>query len=190
MTAAYEHVMLDLELLGLHYGAGVLQIGIAFFNTDPSLDPNVLTYSLHPNVCLPGNASVCPKTDRWWHEEDPALYAELLATSKLGPSLADALTQLERLMAHHQATTVWADYPQFDIAHLQHAAHQLQREPLWSHRAVHSSNTLIETCRQVIGQAPAVADHPGRRLHDARSDAWQQALEVQACSRVLASLRR
>lgn len=190
MPATYEHVMIDLELLGLHYGAGVLQIGLAFFNTDAALDQNVLTHSLHPNVCLPGNTSLCPKTDRWWHEEDPDLYADLLARSKRGPSLADALTQLERLMAHHQVTTVWADYPQFDIAHLQHAAQQLGREPLWSHRAVHSSNTLLDTCRLVLGQAPSVSDHPGRLLHDARSDALQQALEVQACTQALASLRR
>lgn len=179
MQDTFEHVMTDLELVGLSYGRGILQVGLGFFNSSPGRSRAIEVHSLHPNVFERGNRSWCKETEAWWRSTDEALFEELLEKSRRGPSLADAMEQMRDLILSRAPMEVWADYAAFDIAHLQFAMQRTRTNRPWTHRMIQSSNSVKRTCLRLFGEAPRAADHPGRRPHDAGSDARQQALDVQ-----------
>ena len=188
MQDIFEHAMIDLELVGLEYGRGILQVGVAFFNTSPGLSSAIEVHSLHPNVFLRGNRSWCSETEAWWRKTDEALFEELLERSRTGSSLAETMEQLHEMLLTRAPSRVWADYCAFDIAHLQFAMQRTRVRRPWTHRQIMSSNTTKDACRMLFGTAPRAADHVGRREHDAGSDAWQQALDVQLYLQQLARL--
>lgn len=188
MPDIFEHAMTDLELVGLDYGRGILQVGVAFFNTSPGTSQEIEVHSLHPNVFERGNRSWCKETEAWWRQTDEALFEELLEKSRRGPKLGEVMEQFAELLLSRAPLRVWADYCAFDVAHMQFAMQRTRVRRPWTHRQIMSSNTTKDTCRLLFGTAPRAEDHPGRRAHDAGSDAWQQALDVQLYMQKLQTL--
>lgn len=182
---SFTDAMIDLELLGLDYGRPILQIGVCLFNL-ASNDEVFERHVIHVRVDTAGNNNVCPETQAWWIKTDVDLFQELLAESaSTGRALPIALLELNEFLAQHGPYRFWADYPAFDIAHLQFAMQRLGIVPAWTYRQVHGSSDVKLMCRMLLGAEQSIPDHPGRRDHEAGSDALQQAMELKAWFRQL-----
>ena len=183
---SFTDAMIDLELLGLDYGRPILQIGVCLFNLASS-DDVFERHTINVRVDTDGNNNVCAVTQAWWLRTDVDLFQELLAASaSTGRALPIALLELNEFLAQHGPYRFWADYPAFDIAHLQLAMQRLGIVPAWTYRQVHGSIDVKLMCRMLLGAEQSIPDHPGRRDHEAGSDALQQAMELKAWFRQLA----
>lgn len=183
--SGYSDAMIDLELLGLDYGRPILQIGLCLFNL-LDLEDEYKTYSFSVRVDTTGNNNVCPETQAWWLKTDAELLQELLqASAAEGQELPKAIGQLTEVLSENPGARIWADYPAFDIAHLQHAMQKHGIHQAWSHRSVHGSTDVRLLCRIFLGEEDRAPVHEGRREHEARSDALQQAMELKAWIRQL-----
>ena len=183
---SFTDAMIDLELLGLDYGRPILQIGVCLFNLVGS-DDVFERHTINVRVDTDGNNNVCAVTQAWWLRTDVDLFQELLAASaSTGRVLPIALLELNEFLAQHGPYRFWADYPAFDIAHLQLAMQRLGIVPAWTYRQVHGSTDVKLMCRMLLGAEQSIPDHPGRRDHEAGSDALQQAMELKAWFRQLA----
>ena len=177
---SFTDAMIDLELLGLDYGRPILQIGVCLFNLASS-DDVFERHTINVRVDTDGNNNVCAVTQAWWLRTDVDLFQELLAASaSTGRVLPIALLELNEFLAQHGPYRFWADYPAFDIAHLQLAMQRLGIVPAWTYRQVHGSTDVKLMCRMLLGAEQSIPDHPGRRDHEAGSDALQQAMELKA----------
>lgn len=185
-TTYFTDAMIDLELLGLDYGRPILQIGVCLFSL-ASTDDVFQSRTFSVRVDTAGNNNVCPETQAWWLRTDVELFQELLAASAdSGQELPIAMQRLNDFLAPYDLSRFWADYPAFDIAHLQLAMQRHGIEPVWTHRQVHGSSDVKLLCRMLLGAEQSVPEHPGRRDHEAGSDALQQTMELKAWFRQLA----
>jgi hypothetical protein len=181
----FTDAMIDLELLGLDYGRPILQIGVCLFSL-ASADEVFERHAFSVRVDTSCNNNACPETQAWWLRTDVELFEELLAASvDSGQDLPEAMRRLNDFLAPYELSRFWADYPAFDIAHLQLAMQRHGIAPVWLHRQVHGSSDVKLLCRMLLGAERSVPEHPGRRDHEAGSDALQQAMELKAWFRQL-----
>ena len=181
-TASYTDVMIDIETQGLEFGRPIIQVGVCFFNLlDESLEGMAVErYSIRSDV--QDGLGPCEITQGWWKRTNAELYEQLLIDSKSSAALpiGEAIASIGAALKHKGVTRIWADYPAFDIAHLEIACQRIGAEAPWQHRHVQSSSTVKQMCRVLLGGEVTVPEHLGRLDHEAGSDAYQQALEVKA----------
>lgn len=192
-------LMVDLETLGTAESAPIVSIGAVLFDPQAS-DTFESLYSRSflrlidiedaINVCGPAEAG----TIKWWLQQDDKAIKRLVNGEQV--SLKTALTDLY-IYTHVRGdrfpevsrlpipTRIWAKSPDFDCTKLDAACRKLKMKdpfPYYTRRCVRTAQDLAFP----NGELP---EFRGGVHHDARDDAVNQALMIQACYRALGMSR-
>lgn len=165
-----NHMMVDLETMGVHVSAPILSIGAVMF------DPNSheLGESFHVGIELPSNVQFGripgPETIMWWMAEERAeARRALLELNRV--DLYAALDELAK-WAPDSETCVWGNGAAFDNVILASAYKSVGLEPFWDHWNDRCYRTLKNL-------APDVEISREGTYHDALDDAITQARHMQ-----------
>lgn len=137
----FDHVMIDIETLGIEADAPIVSIGAAQFNPDTGEIGEVFYRKVLWASGQEGRA-IAPSNIEWWLGQDKAAQKELIdphGAVKLGL----ALHQLEDFIP--KGAQIWANGPMFDCVILEHAyKHHSGRMPPWGFRNTRCCRTLKE----------------------------------------------
>lgn len=166
----YNHVMIDLETLGLEPGCAVLSIGLVHFNTTEhgvEQFEEILKRSRHWAIdigTLMSPYTIDPVTRRW-HEEDASRAKHLGDLEKMA---MDAGVALEEITKEVRGYFVWGNSPSFDCNILRNL---LFREkihtnpwPFWAERDVRTALDMGGVDKKKIVVSGFIAHHAD---HDA-----------------------
>lgn len=176
----YTDVMVDIESIGLKFGQSILQVGLCFFDLEAPGTEELAVTRLTADPKAEGNDVWCQNTVAFWHTTAPELFETIKAQAIGGPTLIESLEDFNAQLKQYGIRRLWSDYPFFDVAHLKYAMGRHDIQPAWNHWQVDSSATIKHLCRWLMGSECEVPAHPGRVIHEAGSDAYQQALELKA----------
>ncbi len=194
-----DHVelMIDLETLGTAESATIITMGACLFNPHvTNTYEALLPYSINLRVdiedAVRNSSGIDPNTIKWWFAQSDAAIKALIEGEVL--NLKDALTTLWRWAtsrtvgeAHIRLLPVpervWAKSPDFDCKLLQYACKRtglIYPFRYFNQRCVRTAVDLAFP----DGEASRPTFKTGVH-HDARDDAINQALMIQACYRQL-----
>jgi exodeoxyribonuclease VIII len=199
-------LMLDIETLGTKVGAPVLTIGAVLFNPykcDSSQLLMIRSLSIRIDIsdsikfsAIGQDPEDAGKTIRWWFEQDNAAIKALVGDDCV--SMQEALIQLNRYCLERgtfvneeffeglsdlpKANRFWAKDPDFDMRLLQHFYDHPNlrgaKQP-WNFWSCRSVRTVQDLAWPEGGIERPHFEIPGV-AHDARWDAIQQAMTIQA----------
>lgn len=176
----YDHLMIDLETLGVVPGCAITQIGLAAFNAEGDIASKLIRVDIES--CFGYGLFIQASTFRWWlgqNEEARAMMAE-----DCGLRLYDALVELCGFYDGHadDDTRVWSHGASFDEPILQVAARSVGGVKFpWHHGQIRDTRTLFDHAPDSERPKPEVA-------HSAQADAIAQARWVQNMLRDLRDL--
>lgn len=181
-----NHLMIDLETMGVEQDAAIVAIGAVLFDPHSSEPPSskdqyYATISLESNS--KAGRAIEGATVAWWLGQAEAARAEI-ATGSLMP-LSRALSGFKAFVsaAKPSPTRVWAKDPDFDCTILRHAMEQDRlRWPFkfWESRSVRTAFELAYPDGKVPNLMPQDAIH-----HRAIDDAIHQAAQIILCYKKL-----
>lgn len=176
MSDAYgdgtEHVMVDIETLGLSPGSAILSIGAVRFDEYSLGDEFYREVSL--TSCQDAGLDIEASTLEWWLTQDDAVTGILTG----GDPLADVLAAFSEYYADTEE--VWANSPSFDCELLEAAFEVVGMTEPWTFRDERDVRTLRSLPCAVDVEMDGDA-------HDALDDARYQARIVSETLRSLQS---
>lgn len=153
-----EHVMIDIETLGLEPGSSITEIGAVDFDADGIGG----RFHMHIDVesCTEAGLDLGDaETLKWWFKQDDKLLDRLLHGDPLEEVLLELATWLP------DGAYIWANSPSFDCAHLERAYGAINEEPPWSYHQRRDYRTL--TSLDIGPGAPEMEGQEHNALHDA-----------------------
>lgn len=139
----YDHIMLDLETLGLTADSVILSIGAVKFNLDGTICDDC-----HYSICSLSSQSsrhINGDTLAWWMQQSDS--AKSVFTS-INISLHTALMNLKRFVDRDDYK-LWSNGADFDIPIIAHALRTNGIEPLvkhWNHRCFRTIKEEYKSC--------------------------------------------
>jgi hypothetical protein len=202
-------LMIDIETLGLIQGSPVVTIGAVLFDIYSSdSSEELLRRSLLIRFDISDAIKHCNKTAidggtiRWWFEQSDAAIKALVTGDEPAVSMQEGLNQLWRY-CHERGSFVakeffdgicdlprtcryWAKDPDFDMQLLRHyyEGTELSGQAPWKFWECRSVRTVQDLAWPNGSDDRPTFEIPGV-AHDARWDAIQQAMTVQAAIRRL-----
>lgn len=191
------HVMLDIETMGTSPTSPVLSIGAVLF--DPTVQDSVQSLEeiaffrrIDITDAIEHSGGVEPDTLKWWLQQEDAAIKELVGDDAV--SLRQALMEFRQYCIHRwpkgddiffpghsqlpQACMVWANSPNFDCVILEHACKQVGEQFPFRFFQYRDLRTLKDLAWP--NGPDTVPKFQFGVKHDARADAVNQALVVQA----------
>lgn len=188
MGSPQPHAMIDLETLGLNIcKAPILQAAVTLFHPR---QPGIVS-AWSTRVSLGSNLAqgrqVEDKTENWWKDQDPDLYAKLMSGQD---DLVVALGSLAAFLQSNNVGEVWSNGSTFDIAMLAIAYADLDVDLPWNFRLVRDTRTVwalaADKCPSFLDRTSELQKVLGWQRyegddipHDALSDCLRQTLMVQ-----------
>ena len=155
-----DHVMIDIETLGLEPGCAVLSIGAVEFGPDGLADTFERSISLES--CEAAGLTIDAATLEWWLDQDESVQDVLVG----GDPLEEALEDFSDWFPI--GAKVWANAPSFDCSILEAAFEAVGMSEPWSFRD--------ERCVRTLRSLPVAVDLDQEgNTHDALDDAIHQA---------------
>lgn len=172
-----NHVMIDLETMGLRPGSMILSIGAIRF--DPRADgipAGCPTFHRGIDIST-ATGSIDPATLKWWFSQSPTVVANMGGVLN-SPDVLDerlALNLLACFITEVADTKVWSNGANMDIAILSEHYDAAGFKRPWHYRNVRCYRTLMSE----FGNDDDMAPYHARKGHDALDDAAAQALSLQ-----------
>lgn len=192
-----QSIMIDIETMGTVAGSPIVTIGAVLFDpfkcdSVPKLEQRALLIRIDVSDAVKYSIGIDGGTLRWWLEQEDSAIKALVGNDCL--SLKDALLKLNRyfnergtfvdkeffngLSSLPRASSHWAKDPDFDMVLLRYAYERLEVPMPWKFHEGRSVRTIQDLAwPEGPHTRPTFA---GGTLHDARADAINQALMVQA----------
>ncbi len=165
----HQHLMIDLETLGVIPGCVITQIGLAAFNTDNNEIESMLI-CINMDSCFEWELFAQRSTLRWWLGQSKVARASMAEDG--GLPLSQALIDLRDFYnAYAVDARVWSHGASFDEPILQVAAHKTGVKLPWHHGQIRDTRTLGDLSPDSERPKPHIAHH-------AESDAIAQAIWV------------
>lgn len=164
-----NHLMLDLETLGVEPGCIVLSIGAVMFDPRRGKLGEKFYANLEQADQRAAGLVANPATENWWTQQSSAAKARLL-----NPPQEKAVVGLRRFVlfaAAHGVKHVWGHGAGFDQPILRHAIGRMGLTPPWDFWNDRDTRTLYD----LAGVAP---DREKGEYHYALDDALRQAEAV------------
>ena len=191
--AVVNHIMIDLETLGVGTFPALLSIGAVVFDPEsgvlpptPNLEAAASSWMMRlisVESCLRLGATVSDSTLACW--ASPELDAARPGTFGGTYPIKDAINDLNIFVCHYGAQRVWFHGLTFDVAILTRYAELVGLSWQFDYRAGRDTRTLFDLAPEVVREA--FADKPSEFIkHNAVWDAWLQA---KAVCKVYAELR-
>lgn len=191
------HCMVDIETMGTSPQSPVISIGAVLF--DPrtqdsvhALEQRAFLRRVDISDAIKHSGGVEPDTLKWWLQQDPEAIKELVGDDAV--SLKQAMTEFRQyctsrwpagdelfFSGHSQypvACMVWANSPNFDCVILEHACKQVGEVFPFKFFQYRDLRTIKDLAWPA--GPDAVPKFASGVKHDARADAVNQALVVQA----------
>lgn len=163
-----EHVMIDLETLGIGPGHHIVSIGAVAFDTQ-GLDP----YTFYGLVDVDHDADMFKfnlSTIAWWGDQSPEV-RRALADTAIRYTYPKMLEMLSDWFKKHNAKYVWSHGLSFDVAMLNYAYSKLGMAAPWKFWDERDTRTVFD----ISGIAP---NRASGTHHNALDDAKTQAIAV------------
>lgn len=143
----FEHVMIDLETLGINYDSIIVSIGAVLFDPDTSM-ADATFYERVEWVHDQPERLVSRDTIEWWLTQDRSAQREL-TDHQNRIKLSLALHRLDDFVP--KGARVWANGATFDIVMLDHAYRtHCHRNPPWGFRNVRDCRTIKELAEPFV----------------------------------------
>lgn len=169
MTSPHKpnHVMIDLETMGLTPGSAIVSIGAVIF--DPRINRVSKNTFYRELDWEDQNRIIDPKTLEWWQGKAPEAKAALNGLDSLDDTLVELAEWLPR------DCKPWGNGPGFDITMLEDAYRQCGIEIPWKFWNVRDCRTIKDLYESSRG---GYDKKSGGTLHHALDDAIFQAQYV------------
>jgi len=167
-----NHVMIDIETLGLEPQSIILSIGAVAFGMDRQPGMPMQEFYVELSVNHQGPRIVNLDTVKWWMEQStkPPLSGDI--------TLHFALNELNEFVRNQtigdRTPYVWANGTDFDISILYDAYRSHGIPPAWKYSDVRDYRTVSKLFSGVVSRPENL------NLHNALSDARMQALHLSA----------
>lgn len=167
-----QHIMLDIETMGVKTNAAVMSIGACYFDPNTSEIGN----KFHNQVNISSNGVIDASTVIWWMKQNDKAREKFFDNEKadsIDVVLARLLTWVE------PKSQVWGNGIAFDNVIVRTAFENFGGKTPWQHWNDRDVRTIVEIGRQ-LGFDPK-KDMPFEGVkHDALADAIHQAKYVSA----------
>lgn len=146
----YDHIMIDIETLGVSSTAVIQSIGAISFDIETGEMGEYAFLQMSIQSCLDFGLKVDGDTIKFWLSQPKETIDSILKSDK--EYLLDCgLHWLNMFFSSHNKHTVkvWANRPQFDIAILKNAYLACNMPPLWDRNNERDARTIIELFPEV-----------------------------------------
>lgn len=170
-----QHVMIDLETLGVKTDAVIISIAAVKFDPVSGMTEEPFFSAVDIQSCLDIGLRIESGSLRFWLNQ-PAEIREV-SMPEDAKYLEHALDWLDLYV--EGCTQFWAYGPMFDIAKLDYVYEKMSRRPVWTYRQPRCVRTILDVA------SVDLEDFPAPRLHDPVADCEQQIAAVHAAYRKL-----
>ena len=168
-----EHIMLDLETLGVSAGCSIVSIGAVFFNPNTKTLGEEFYTVVNRQSCRDQGLVEDDGTRQWWSTQ-PAEIAKTLVEAEAGYSLVTALGMFCGFTAKGgENVKLWGNGSAFDNAILASAFKACGLQPPW--KFYH--DRCYRTLKAIYGKHLPIRRHYGAH-HNALNDAKNQAANL------------
>lgn len=162
-----NHVMFDLETLGLTPGSIILSIGAVFFDPETGKMGPEFYANIDRASCEAAGLTADPKTEAWWREQSPEARERLYENQR---PLGQVLDEFREWLGK-DCDRLWANDPNMDEVVLAAAYRAFGVDAPWHYRSPRS-------CRTIYDLAGVAANRDVGVHHDALVDSKNQAVAV------------
>lgn len=167
-----NHVMIDIETLGLEPSAVILSIGAVAFGMDHKPDTPMQEFYVEVSMGNQGGRIINTDTIKWWMSQ--SIKPPMNGTISLHQALRDLNDFVWMKSIGDQAPYVWANGTDFDISILYDAYREHLIAPAWKYSDVRDYRTVAKMFSGVVSRPQNM------NQHNALSDARMQALHLNA----------
>lgn len=164
-----QHVMIDVETLGIGLNAPIISIAAVLFNlhTGEYLTTFAHKETFYKKISLEENEKynsyIEPETLRWWLRTDSELlYKTIHRTKNNYTNFEETLKELKSFCLNK---FIWARSPSFDITHLKRISNKVGIDLNFSYKKEMDVRTLFNLYPNIVREIK----HDGEK-HDALSD--------------------
>lgn len=155
-----EHVMVDLETMGVRPSSAFVSIGAVAFNpVNGYIQPSTFYATVDLGSCLEAGLTVDASTIYWWLEQNKDVQMKLLKDRQ---ALADVLQDFTMWVSRVGGLYLWGNSNRFDLGIL-HNAYEAVKLPLpwahWKERDCRTIEALDPSIRAGVAK-PAGAHDP------------------------------
>ena len=172
-----QHLMIDLETLGIRPDSAILSIGACFFDPDTGFIGEKFYQRIDFSSAM-NNGKSDPETIRWWFQQSEQARSEIVSP---GIHHREALMKLydfiEKWSAYYKTgdtLQVWFNGSGFDIVMIEHAFYH---NPPWRYYNCRDVRTVVELAKGLVDKKSVERKGPA---HHALYDAVWQAEYVSA----------
>jgi len=174
-----NHMMLDLETMGLGGRSAIVSIGAVAF--DP--ESGVLGESFYTNVdlssCIEYGLEVDGTTVAWWITQSSDAKRSLFKDAK---PLDEALKAFTQFLRQFEKVKVWGNGLGFDNVIIKNAYAAVSQERPWNDFQDRDMRTIVDMTESIHGKQTFVKEGVA---HNALDDAVNQAKFVSHCYQIL-----
>ena len=178
-----NHIMLDLETMGLGGKSAIVSIGAVAFD----LKNETLGETFYTNVdlssCLEYGLEVDGATIAWWVSQSSEAKQSLFKDVK---PLDDALRSFTQFVKQFDKVNVWGNGLGFDNVIIKNAYVAVEQEKPWNDFQDRDMRTIIDITESIHGKQNFIKEGV---VHNALYDAINQARFVSQCWKILKNNR-
>ncbi len=164
---SFNHVMLDLETMGLGTDAAIISIGAVRMDLEKGILGGVFYRSVNLKSVVRGGGKLEAETVMWWLQQSEEARKALTGDDSV--LIEVALKEFADWMREHPVEGLWGNGAAFDNVVLEGAYLRLSRTPPWTYKM----NRCYRTMRAMFPEVEAEA-FTGV-AHNALDDAKHQA---------------
>lgn len=177
---ADNHLMVDLETLGVKAGSAILSIGAVVFDPDKKLpkkipENKIFYQNIEIKTSLAAGFTIDQETVDWWKEQ-PKAAQDILKTDKI--PVQKALLNFRIFFIKNKLQFIWSQGSSFDVALLEDGYRKIEMGFPW--RYTNSRDT-----RTIFDLAKIRCDRKAGMKHYALDDAINQARSIQEAYRII-----
>lgn len=168
----HNHLMIDLETLGLEADSAIVSIGAVVFDKYEEIACKAW------DLTLPKRATVSGSTIMWWMQQPPEVQAATFSSALARDQPIKACHGLASLCEDHDVETVWSRGPTFDEVMIRTLFANVTSMNFPVHFTASRCCRTMEAVAKSWGYEGLARDTDAYPLHNALADAQWQALEV------------
>lgn len=186
-----QHVMIDIETLGLLPGCAILSIGACRFALDGTGTGETFYINVDRESCLHYGLWADPQTEAWWATQSEEAKTALLTPEPVG--LSNALLRFSEWLTKTSAAgpvSVWSHGAGFDLPILHVAAQKIQQKMPWSYRNERDTRTIFMLAAELneFKFEHFIAPFKHGVHHNGLDDAITQAIQIQKSWEIIHNL--
>lgn len=178
-----NHVMVDLETLGIQHNSVILTLGAIRFNPwenySPDLENIINCDCFYRRIDTSSfdafNHSIDQRTLEWWNRQNADVQAEVFAEDDRHP-ITEVLADFRRWAG--EPDTAWANGICFDVTIIDYFSRETKQAEPWRWQIIRDARTVYSLC-------PNIKRVKYDDAHNAMVDCYAQSIQLQQCFKQL-----